>query len=95
MASFASSATTCGARKHAWTKKVGENDGQLRLHLPPRAAHASRLDQNIPLSVKKLDIPYISKSYTTPVIKSYFCAFIMKHPVHLLLFSHYGETPDA
>ena len=29
MASFASSATTCGARKHAWTKKVGENNGQL------------------------------------------------------------------
>ena len=30
MASFASSATTCGAHKHAWTKKVGENNGQLR-----------------------------------------------------------------
>ena len=32
MASFASSATSCGARKHAWTKKkkVGENNGQLR-----------------------------------------------------------------
>ena len=33
MASFASSATTCGARKRAWTKKkkkVGENNGQLR-----------------------------------------------------------------
>ena len=30
MASFASSATTGGARKHAWTKNVGENNGQLR-----------------------------------------------------------------
>ena len=33
MASFALSATTCGARKHAWTKrrkKGGENNGQLR-----------------------------------------------------------------
>ena len=31
MASFASSATTCGARKHAWTKKRlndGDNKGQ-------------------------------------------------------------------
>ena len=30
MASFASSATTCGARKHAWTKRLnnGENNGQ-------------------------------------------------------------------
>ena len=48
MASFASSATTCGARKHAWTKrkkKVGENNGQLRFRPPPRVAHASRLDQ--------------------------------------------------
>ena len=29
MASFASSATTCGARKHAWTKRKKErlNDG--------------------------------------------------------------------
>ena len=33
MANFASFATTCGAHKHAWTKKkkkVGENNGQLR-----------------------------------------------------------------
>ena len=37
MASFASSATTGGARKHAWTKrerkerkKIGEKNGQLR-----------------------------------------------------------------
>ena len=30
MASFASSATTCGARKHAWTKRQndGNNNGQ-------------------------------------------------------------------
>ena len=45
MASFALSATTGGACKHAWTKKVGENNGQLRFHLPPRVAQASRLDQ--------------------------------------------------
>ena len=36
MASFALSATTCGACKHAWTK----------IRTPPRVAHASRLDQN-------------------------------------------------
>ena len=40
MASFASSATTCGARKHAWT-----NNCQIRFRPPPRVAHATRLDQ--------------------------------------------------
>ena len=40
MASFASSATVGGARKHAWT-----NNGQLRFRPPPRMAHASRVDQ--------------------------------------------------
>ena len=48
MASFASSATTGGACKHAWTKKkVGENNGQLRFRPLPRVVHASRLDQNL------------------------------------------------
>ena len=48
MASFASSATMGGARKHVWTKKkkkVGENNGQLHLRRPPWVAHASHLDQ--------------------------------------------------
>ena len=30
-------------------KKVGENNGQLRLRPPPRVAHASRLDQHTSL----------------------------------------------
>ena len=45
MASFASSATTGGARKAPRPKKAGENNGQLRFHPPPRVVHASRLDQ--------------------------------------------------
>ena len=45
MASFASSATTCGARKHAWTKKVGENNGQLRLVCHHVWRTQARLDQ--------------------------------------------------
>ena len=46
MASFASSATTCGARKPPAPKKkerakVGNNHGQLRIAMPPRVAHAT------------------------------------------------------
>ena len=45
MASFASSATTGGARKHAWTKKVGENNGQLRFFRHHGWRAQARLDQ--------------------------------------------------
>ena len=56
MASFASSATTCGARKHAWRtqaasakkkkkKKVGENNGQLRFVRHHVWRSQARLDQ--------------------------------------------------
>ena len=48
MASFASSATTCGARKHAWTKrkkKVGENNGQLSFVRHRVWRTQARLDQ--------------------------------------------------
>ena len=45
MASFASSATTGGARKHAWTKKVGENIGQLRFVHHHVWRTQARLDQ--------------------------------------------------
>ena len=51
MASFASSATTCGARKQAWTKnkkkKVGENNGQLRFIRHHMWRTQARLDQNL------------------------------------------------
>ena len=47
MASFASSATTCGARKHAWTKKVGENNGQLRLVRHHGWRTQARMDQKL------------------------------------------------
>ena len=62
MASFASSATTGGARKHAWTKKyfllhisssyakilgqVGENNGQLRFVRHHGWRTQACLDQN-------------------------------------------------
>ena len=48
MASFASSATTGGARKHAWTKKkekVGENNVQLRFVSHHGWRTQARLDQ--------------------------------------------------
>ena len=49
MASFASSASTCGARKHAWTKKkekkIGENNGQLRFVRHQVWHKQARLDQ--------------------------------------------------
>ena len=49
MASFASSATTGDARKHAWTKKkgekVGENNGQLCLVRHHGWCMQARLDQ--------------------------------------------------
>ena len=51
MASFASSATTGGACKHAWTKKkkkkVGENNGQLRFVRHHLWRTQARLDQEI------------------------------------------------
>ena len=47
MASFASSATTCGARKHARTQKVGENNGQLRFVRHQVWRRQARLDQNM------------------------------------------------
>ena len=43
MASLASSTPTCGARKPAWTKTIG----QLHFRPPPQVAHTSRLDQFI------------------------------------------------
>ena len=46
-----------------------------------RMAHASRLGQNCPLSVKKVDIPKLSKWYTTRAIKGYFVSVPEKHPV--------------
>ena len=48
MASFASSSTTGGARKHAWTKKknVGENNGQLRFVRHHVWRTQARLDQH-------------------------------------------------
>ena len=57
MASFASSATTCGARKHAWTKKkkkVGENNGQLRFVRHRGWRTQARLDQNTILELSRL-----------------------------------------
>ena len=48
MASFASSATTGGARKHAWTKKkVGVNNGQLRFVRNHGWCTQARLDQKV------------------------------------------------
>ena len=43
MASFASSTTTGGTRKPAWTKTIG----QLRFRPPPKVAQAGRLDRFI------------------------------------------------
>ena len=39
MASFASTEAT-------WTKKLNENNGQLRFHPPPQVEHESRLDKS-------------------------------------------------
>ena len=50
MASFASSTTTGGERKHAWTKKVGENNGQLRLVHHHGWRMQARLDQHLQIS---------------------------------------------
>ena len=61
MASFASSATTCGARKHAWTKrrrkKVGENNGQLRFVRHHVWRTQARLDQYLVAS--RVEMNYI------------------------------------
>ena len=65
MASLASSATTGDASKHAWTKKVSENNGQLCFRPPPRVAHASCLDQKpcyLYIMTKKLS-PYSDQKY--------------------------------
>ena len=52
MASFASSATTCGARKHAWTKKKKSERWwsqwpSYAWHTQARMGHASRLGQKL------------------------------------------------
>ena len=47
MASFASYTTTGGARKHVWTKKVGENNGQLRFVRHHVWRTQARLDQKL------------------------------------------------
>ena len=38
-------ATSGGACKATWAKKLDENKGQLRFCPPPQVEHASRLDQ--------------------------------------------------
>ena len=48
MASFTSVRNHRCSRQAAWTNKVSENIGQLRLQPPPRVAHASRLNQQWP-----------------------------------------------
>ena len=80
MASFASSATTCSARKHAWT-----NNGQICFRPPPWVAHTSRLDQCfirlhihsrwvkicVPLKISFLGTPEVGEKQRTEDRKLY------------------------
>ena len=71
MASFASSATTSGARKHACTKrkkkkKVGENNGQLRFVRHHGWRTQARLDQNAKINKNTTKIGIKIKYFANP-----------------------------
>ena len=71
MASFASSATTCGARKHAWTKKKKSERWwspwpSYAWHTQARMAHASRLGQL-----------WVDQSHSSHIsIQSHYCSYL-------------------